>query len=313
MMEWRVLEKVASGGMADIYRAEQRCLGAACRMVGLKVIRPEVAARPGYAELFQREAILAAGLAHDHLQQVLGLVSWDGKPTIVLEWVDGINAEELSVRLDRDNRYMPPGLALYVVACLARGLHHAHTRRSGDGTPAGLLHRDVSPVNVLLGWDGRVKLADFGIATCAHQAAAARPTEIMGKSPYLSPEQARDEPLDARSDVFSLGLVLFELLTGDQLFPAQNLDEALDLHARWALPSPRDWNPAISPEIEGLLFAMVAKDPGGRPESALEVVERARTLLGRADEPSDGLRLERWLAEQFSADERLAPHTAVMR
>jgi serine/threonine protein kinase len=308
MVEWRVLEKVATGGMADIYRAEQACQAGFRRVVGLKVMREDKASRPGYREMFLREARLAGGLCHDHLQQVLGLVSWGDKPAIVLEWVDGINAEELNTRLDQHDRYMPPGLALYVITCLARGLDAAHRRRDRHGQAAGLLHRDISPVNVLIGWDGRVKLADFGIATCVTDGDHVGPEEVLGKSPYLSPEQARDEPLDPRSDIFSLGLVFFELLTGEQLFPAQNLAEVLDLHRRWDLRSPRAWNPAIAPDIDALFAVMTARDPDARPASAREVVDAGRAILGRAGDPIDAVRLQRWLAEQFTPLERQAPH-----
>lgn len=308
LVEWRVLEKVATGGMADIFRAEQICQAGFRRVVGLKVMRDDMSSRPGYRELFLREARLAGGLCCDHLQQVLGLVSWDGKPAIVLEWVDGINAEELNVRLDHHDRYMPPALALYVIACLARGLGQAHRRRDARGQAAGVLHRDISPVNVLIGWDGRVKLADFGIATCVTDAERVGPDDVMGKSPYLSPEQARDEPLDIRSDIFSLGLVFFELLTGEQLFPAQNLAEVLDLHRRWDVRSPRAWNPIIAPEIDALVSAMIARDPDARPASAGAVVDAARAILGRSGEPVDAVRLERWLSEQFTEHERCSPH-----
>ncbi len=308
---WRVLRQVAEGGMSEIHLAEQSVVGGAARIVGLKRLKRHLCEQPLYRELFASEARLVAQLPHDHIQQVFGLVEWDGAPTLVTEWVDGINLEELNTRLDAMNAYLPPNLALLVVARVAAALAWAHGRRGAHGEMLEVVHCDISPVNILLGWHGAIKLADFGIARAHGRAASRLPADILGKSPYLAPEQAVGGPIDTRTDVFALGLVLFELLTGQQVFPAQNVDETRDLHARWELVSPREWNPSISNDVEAILMRMLARDPAERFADCAQVAAAIEQLLNRFARGPDATRLALYLSGIFPEIDRSAPHGVV--
>lgn len=299
MNAWRVLRKVADGGMSAVHVAEQLGFGGFTRVVGVKRMRPELLERPQYRELFLSEARLVAELAHENIQQVHGLVEWDGVPVIITEWIDGLNLEQLNARLDDLNAYLPPNLALHIVARVASALAWAWTKSDGQGRALKLVHCDLSPVNILVGWRGVVKLVDFGIARASCRSAESLPNEILGKSPYLSPEQASGEDLDARSDIFTLGLVLFELLTGEQAFPAQNIDETKSLHGQWDVRSPREWNPAISLEVERILERMMAREPSERFASMSLVVEAIDGLLYRHGPGPDAERLAAYLRGIF--------------
>ncbi len=293
---WRILAKVGDGGMAEVYLAEQRGLGQFIRHVGVKTIRRELASRPGYRALFMAEATRLAGLRHPNIQHALELVTWDDRPALIFEWIHGLTLESINARLDERNDYVPPNLALHIVSRVAHALAHIAHHLGPDGRDGSLVHCDVSPVNILVGWDGTVKLTDFGIARDSHdvphQDAVTGP---LGKAPYLSPEQAAGLPLDPRSDIFSLGLVLFELLTGVQAFPARHLEETLALHARWELPSPRQWNPAIAPAIEDVMRGMIARRPEDRFPSAEAVVIAIQDLVGRHGVGPCGDALARYL------------------
>jgi serine/threonine protein kinase len=297
---WRVLARVGDGGMAEVFLAEQLGLGRFVRHVGVKTIRRELAARSGYRALFMEEATRLAGLRHENIQLALELVTWDDRPALIFEWVHGLTLEDLNARLDERDDYLPPNLALHIVSRVARALAHIAHHPLPDGRDGSLVHCDVSPVNILVGWDGVVKLTDFGIAREGHRDGADRNVAgLLGKAPYLSPEQAAGLPLDPRSDIFSLGLVLFELLTGAQAFPARDLDETLALHARWDVPSPCNWNPAIPPAVEDILRGMIARRPEDRFPSAAAVVSAIQDHVGRHGVGPSGDALARYLDVVF--------------
>jgi len=276
---YRIIKRVAEGGMGEVFLADQGGVSGFTKTVGIKTIKRELLDRYYFRDMFIDEAKLVATLVHENIQQVYQLVDWDGSLAIIMEWVHGVTLEDLNTRLDERNDYLPPNLAVFIVSRVARALAYAHEKRGPDGRPLFLVHRDVSPVNIFVSWGGVVKLADFGIAKARSTRRAHRDDEILGKAPYLSPEQAKGLQIDARSDVYTLGLVLFELLTGEQVFPVETIDDAIALHDKGELPSPRDWNPAISPEIERIMRVMLERDPTRRYQRARDIVRELELLL----------------------------------
>lgn len=269
---YRIIQEVAEGGMGRVYLAEQLGISGFTKTVGIKTIRRELVDSGLFRDLFIAEAKLVADLVHENIQQVYHLIDMAGTYAIVMEWVHGVTFEDINSRLDERNEYLPADLAVFLVSRVARALSYAHHKRGNDGRPLTLVHRDVSPVNIFAGWQGVVKLADFGIAKALTHAHLDDGKETVGKTPYMSPEQARGEVTDARSDIFSLGLVLFEMLTGEQLYPVESVDDVIQLHETKAIPSPRSWNPQIPAEIEPIMLRMLERDSEKRYQSARDVV-----------------------------------------
>lgn len=276
---YRLIHEVAQGGMGKVFLAEQLGVSGFNKTVGIKTIRRDLVDNGVFRDLFIGEAKLVADLIHENIQQVFQLIDMAGSYAIVMEWVHGITLEDINARLDERNEYLPPALAVFLVSRVARALYYAHTKRDLSGRPLNIVHRDVSPVNIFASWHGVVKLADFGIAKAMSTEQPDERKQIMGKVPYMSPEQARGEVTDGRSDVFSLGLVLFEMLTGEQLYPVETVDEVTELHDRKKIPSPRMWNPAIEKDIEPIMLRMIDQDPQRRYQCASEVVRDLEVFM----------------------------------
>ncbi len=311
---FRIIKKVAEGGMGQVFLADQLGVSGFSKKVGIKTIKRELLERYYYRDMFIDEAKLVATLIHENIQQVYNLVDWAGSLAIIMEWVHGVTLEDLNTRLDEKNDYLPPALAVFIVSRVARALAYAHEKHGHDGRPLLLVHRDVSPVNIFVSWGGVVKLADFGIAKARSARRAHRDNEILGKAPYLSPEQARGGAIDNRSDIFTLGLVLFELLTGEQVYPVENIDDAVVLHDKNEIPSPREWNPAISPEIERIMRIMLQRDPAQRYQRAREIVRELEILLYQNGYGPTNERLAEYLESLFPEVDkhRLLPEEMIL-
>ena len=296
---YRLVAPLASGGMAEIWRAEADGPAGVRTEVALKLVRGATGASPEFARMLVEEARLVARLHHANLVQVLELVEVDGRFGLVMELVRGRDlgrvverCRELGIR---------PGLARAVLIGVevAKALAYAH-RLVVDGRPAGLVHRDVSPHNILVSYEGEVKLADFGIARVASRLELTDPGTVKGKLAYMAPEQARGEPVDARADVFALGVVLWELCAGRRLFARET--EAATLAAVLdAAPvgPPSAWNEAVPPALDAVILAALARDPARRTASAeaLRAALAAQWLeLARDQEEQDlrGLMQRLW-------------------
>ncbi|HVK75252.1 MAG TPA: serine/threonine-protein kinase [Kofleriaceae bacterium] len=256
-------KRLARGGMAEVFLARQRGPEGFDRRVAVKRILPHLADSTDFVGMFLDEARLAARLTHPNIVHIYELGSVDGSFFIAMEYVDGVTAAQL-IRHAADEA-LPPALVARIGADAAGALAYAHRLEDGDGRPVQLVHRDVSPANVMVSFDGVVKLVDFGIAKAANKAEETRPGIVKGKYAYMSPEQTTGKPLDGRSDVFSLGVVLWELLAGrtivergdvveamkvirDGRFPrieqvAPEVPEALAIAVGWALEVKRDDRP----------------------------------------------------------------------
>src|SRR5690242_14790285 len=238
---YELLRPLARGGMGEVYLARRRAAGVEKWLV-VKRMRPERAGDARFLDLFMREARLSMSLAHQNIVPVFDFGRIDDQVFLAMERVEG---KDLGSSLARagTGRALPPLLAAFVAAECCQALDYAHRRRGPDGAPLGIVHRDVTPRNVLLSWSGEVKLTDFGIAALAGEES----TRVVGTPAYMAPEQARGEPLDPRADVYAIGLVLREALTG--LRPRAGADrEALVAAARTGTLDP--WlDPPATPLI----------------------------------------------------------------
>jgi len=274
---YRLGALIARGGMAEVYRAEQRLGGGVTKKVVIKKIRPSVAQDPDFVAMFDEEAAIAAGLSHGNIAQVFDFGEIEGERFLAIELVDGPSAAELADRAQLEGLRMPPEYACFVVMEVCKALHYAHTRTDAQGKPLHIVHRDVSPQNVLISYEGQVKLVDFGVAKAYgvdDRPGRARTATgvVKGKYSYFSPEQARARPLDAQADVYAAGVVLYELLCGRLPFEGE-MYEMLGKLMAGEFPAPSSLNPDIDARLEAVILRAMAFDKRERYPSALALQE----------------------------------------
>ena len=274
---YELLDRIGVGGMAEIFRGKAVAAGGFEKPVAIKRILPHLSQDKRFVELLIAEAKVLSLLKHRNIVQIFDVgLGDDGQYFLVMEYVDGKDLGAVQRGLEARRRRMPFDLALHIVAEICEALEHAHTARAPDGKSMSLVHRDVSPSNVLMSRAGEVKLTDFGIAKRAEQEAT-RHGAVRGKFAYISPEQARNEHLEPRSDVFSVGILLWELVTGRRLFSGLGDLEALRAVREVQVPSPREMDSRLTPEIDALIMSALARDPRGRP-TAGQLGAKLRTL-----------------------------------
>src|SRR3954469_25138961 len=240
--------------MAEIFRGKAVAAGGFEKPVAIKRILPHLSADARFVELLIAEAKVLSLLKHRNIVQIFDVgLGDDGKYFLVMEYVDGKDLRAVQTGIEVRRRRMPFDLALHIGAEICEALEHAHAARAPDGKPMGLVHRDISPSNVLLSRAGEVKLTDFGIAKRAEQEQT-RGGAVKGKFAYISPEQARNEHLDPRSDVFSVGILLWELIANRRLFSGLPDIEALRAVREGNVPRLGEIDPRLSSEIDALIM-----------------------------------------------------------
>jgi serine/threonine protein kinase len=310
-VRYRVLDKIAHGGMAEIFLALQTGAEGFQKTVVLKRILPALAADPSFVGMLVDEAHIASTLNHSNLVQVLDLGKADNQYFLVLEFVDGWSLEQVRRRAVKARLKFPLPLALYIVSSLCRGLAYVHTRKQ-DGKALGIVHRDVNPQNVLLSREGEVKLADFGIAKAIGKREKSATGVIKGKFAYMSPEQSIGSELDARSDLFSVGTLLYILTTGKKPFEgATDLDVLMQVRkARYDKPSElvKDFNP----DVERFIARALRSDLSRRWQTAEQMADRLDAILVKLAMPSGAAVLKRWLETLEGKDGVRPPAEAAM-
>jgi serine/threonine-protein kinase len=262
---YRIDELLARGGMGEVYLGRIEGAHGFARPVVIKVIRTELLANERVALMFVDEARIAAGLHHRNIVQILDFDLFDGGAYLVTEHIDGCDLRTLLHHLRAAPRYE---LAVTILAELATGLDAAHETRDAEGAPLGLVHRDVSPSNVLLGVHGEIKVTDFGVAKARSRTYHTVSGSIKGKAPYMAPEQILGEPLDRRADVFSLGVLLFELTTRTRLYSAHANPIAMQHILDGAVPDPVERRPGYPPELTAIVRRALARQPDERYPTA---------------------------------------------
>lgn len=258
-----IVAYVKEGGMASLFLARRHGAAGFQKPVAIKVVHPHLAEKGPFIQMFVDEARLAARIDHPNVVRTDALLEHAGTYVMVMEYVDGVSLFQLLKRLAKRGRRLSPALAVHIAAQIAEGLHAAHELRDGRGDPMHVVHRDVSPQNVLLSWGGHVKVIDFGIAKSRSRLQETRVGVIRGKLAYMSPEQARGKRLDRRTDVYALAIVLWEMLACRRLFRGSDV-ELLNMVRDPVIPSPRDYEVDLEPALEDALFRALAPDPEDR-------------------------------------------------
>jgi serine/threonine-protein kinase len=313
--KYLLLERLAQGGMAEVFRAVYRGSAGFEKTVALKRILPVFHGSAEFTTMFIDEARLAASLTHMNIVQVFEFGEVDGSFYLTMELVEGADLGRLYEAARALKRAVPRPIAALVAAEAARGLAYAHDKRTPSGEPLGIVHRDVSPQNILVSYAGEVKVADFGIAKAIGKLHKTASGAVMGKIRYMSPEQITGEPLDGRSDVFALGTVLHELLAGQTLFAGDNPGQVADQVklARVRPPSERAAEGVITPpELDRICLRALERDREARYARAAELARDLQTFVSAA---APGLTREdvgAWVAELAPRAAARAPRPATI-
>ncbi len=279
---FEVLEQLATGGRAEIYLARDRRRGS--ELVALKFLREEDMGRADRIRDFADEVKRSCQLEHPTIVRVFDGEVTRGRPYLVMELVDGVTLWELCKRANRAKKTLPYGLAAYFAAMVADALAYAHGLKGRDGKSLNLVHRDVSTVNVMVTFDGAVKLLDFGIARSRIRSELTKPGIIKGKLDYLSPEQCQSGTLDAKTDIYALGVVLFELVTGTRPFKDDVIANLFDKVCAGERELVRSIRPDVPPRLEGIIDKAMEVDPSRRYSSAKAMHDALRAFMERLPE-----------------------------
>lgn len=295
-----LLERLAVGGMAEVYLATSRD-GPAGALFAVKRILPTLAEDPEFVGMFLDEARISAHLDHPAIAPIHELGRVDDRYFIAFEYVPGQDLRALEKRLRRAGERMPVAVAVYVAHRLADALDWAHRARDAAGRELNVVHCDVSPANVLLGWDGMVRLIDFGIAQAAFRSHRERRL-LRGKLGYMTPEGVRGEPVDRRADVFALGTVLWEMLAGEKLFTGPSELALLERVRTADVAPPSSRNPSVLPGLDAVVLKALAREPEERFAWASQLRDALLPYLGQGLAVSDAAGLRRLLARHFRAE-----------
>ncbi|HEY5926308.1 MAG TPA: protein kinase [Kofleriaceae bacterium] len=296
-----MLTHLATGGMAQIYLARQTGLGAFERHVVLKTILRERATDQRFVTMFLDEAKLAATLNHQNIAQVYEVDQADGAYFMAMEYVHGENARAILETTLRRGWTIPLELAVMIISGAAAGLHHAHERRGKNGLPLNIVHRDVSPANIMVGYDGSVKVLDFGIAKAEERATKTVGGTIKGKYGYMSPEQCKGKPIDRRSDIFALGICLYELTTLRRAYKGNDDFETMKRIVAGDCVLPSVVVPGYPRELEAIVLTAMANDVNARFQSSQEMIEALDAFAVRAKLTGSNTAMGRFMVQLFGS------------
>jgi TonB family protein len=304
--QYTLLERIAVGGMAEVWKARMKGVEGFQKTVAIKKILPHLTDSSDFVTMFIDEAKLAAQLNHNNIIHIYDLGKIGEDYFIAMEFVDGKDLRSILNTARAESRPLPLGLALLVGSRLASALDHAHRQKDFEGRPLGLVHRDVSPQNVLISFDGDIKLCDFGIVKAVTKTSKTQMGALKGKLQYMSPEQAWGRPVDARSDIFSLGSLIFEMLTGRRLFSGESEMSVLDAVREGRIQAPRDLDPRLPLEVNALVLKALARDPDDRFQSSGEMQREIDNILASLKPTPTHADLGSYLQQLFAAEAKAA-------
>ena len=306
---YRVLKRLASGGMAEVFVAESAGIEGFKKQVAIKRVLPALSRKEQFIAMFLDEARLSAHLSHSNVVSVFDIGVGDGTYFIVMEYVEGADLKNVMDHRKKIEQTVPVEEAVFIATKICQGLAYAHELTTGDGRPLNIVHRDITPANVLITKYGEIKIVDFGLAKASSQLAESDAGVIKGKFGYLAPETVMEIGVDHRVDVFAVGIILWEMLAGQRLFLGKNDYATVQAVARAEIPPLAEINPAVPQELDWILAQGLARDRDaryptardfgrdltrflyrfGRSVSEYEVAELVRATMGlEALTPVDG-------------------------
>ena len=288
--------------MAEVFRGKTAGVEGFERIVALKRILPNIAADPDFVEMFVEEAKLVVQLQHANIAQVYDLGKAEGTYYIAMEYISGTDLRSMWDRARARNRLLPIAMSCYIMQRVCEGLDAAHRKKDNAGSDISLVHRDVSPQNILISYEGEVKLIDFGIARAANRVSRTQAGVLKGKFGYMSPEQVRGVELDNRSDIFACGVVLYELLVGDRLFLGESDFSTLEKVRNVEMVPPTRLNKNLSPHLERIVMKALAKNREDRYRWANEMAEDLQRYLFATNQPFARTDMQRYMQQHFRSE-----------
>jgi len=300
--KYYLLERINVGGMAEVFKAKTFGVEGFERLLAVKRILPNIAEDEEFITMFIDEAKIAVQLQHANIAQIFDLGKVDDSFFIALEYVHGRDLRSIFDRMRNKAESLPISMACYVTMQVCEGLDYAHNKRDAQGRELFLVHRDISPQNVLIGYEGEVKLIDFGIAKAAGKASKTQAGILKGKFGYMSPEQVRGLPIDKRSDIFAVGIVLYELLTGERLFIGESDFSTLEKVRNVEIQPPSSYNKKIPQELERVVLKALARDPDDRYANAIDLHDDLQSFLYSVGEFFSRKDLAAWMKKTFAME-----------
>jgi len=297
--KYYLLKRINVGGMAEVFKAKVMGVEGFERIVALKRILPHIAEDEEFITMFIDEAKIAVQLQHANIAQIFDLGKVDDAYFIALEYVHGRDLRAIFDEVHKRRHLMPMPQVCFVIMQVCEGLDYAHNKRDAQGRALNLVHRDVSPQNVLIGFEGEVKLIDFGIAKAAGKASKTQAGILKGKFGYMSPEQVRGLAIDRRSDIFALGIILYEMLTGERLFVGESDFSTLEKVRNVEIVPPSSFNAQIPEQLERIVLKALAKDVEDRYQNALDLHDDLQAFLYSVGKFSSRKDLSAWMKRTF--------------
>ena len=314
---YQLLFMLGQGGMGEVHLAKLSGAAGFEKLCIVKTILPQMQGDPQFVDRFHHEARVLLHLTHSNIAQVYDMGEVDGTLYMAIEYVPGVDLARVQSRAARARAAIPVPIALYLGQRIAEALGYAHRKTGPDGAPLGIVHRDVSPQNIMVSYEGEVKVIDFGLAKSAARSKHTLPSTVMGKLGYMSPEQAMAQPLDHRSDIYSAGIVLWELIAGRPLFEGGTMAEMVVKMANPTIPSLRSANPDVSAGLDQVVMRALAADPAARFSRAddfgralNELAVREGLTIGSEDV---GNYVRAMCPEEFAAERALQSKLSIMR
>jgi eukaryotic-like serine/threonine-protein kinase len=305
---YELLRRLAAGRMAELFVARQRSVSGFEKQLVIKRILANRARDPDFVRMFLDEARVAATLDHPNIVQIYDVGHVEDEYFIAMEHIPGKNLVEiLRAGYRQGQAALPLAQAIGIASSVCSGLHFAHDKRDFEGRPLGIVHRDVTPQNIMVTFDGGVKLVDFGIAKAASREVETMSGTLKGKMGYMSPEQCRGMPVDRRSDIFALGVVLYELTTGKRLYREKSEFETLKKIVDGPVPSPREADPTLPEELDAIVVRCLQKEPDARFADARALHEALETLAQWRALATGTMALAQWMERLFPDEQVQLP------
>ncbi len=300
--KYLLLERVNVGGMAEVFLAKAFGVEGFERLLAIKRILPTMVEDEEFITMFLDEARISVQLNHAHVVQIHELGKHDDSFYIAMEYVSGRDLRHLMEKFRKKKELMPTAMAVFIASKMCEGLDYAHRKKDARGMDLNIVHRDVSPQNILLSYEGEVKIIDFGIAKAANRAQKTQAGILKGKFGYMSPEQVRGLPIDRRSDIFAVGVILYEMLTGEKLFVGESDFSTLEKVRNADVLPPRQYNSNIPVGLEKVVMKSLARDVEDRYQWASDMAEDLMRFLLSGDTIFSGKTLSNFLKENFAED-----------
>ncbi|MEM9192837.1 MAG: serine/threonine-protein kinase [Myxococcota bacterium] len=304
---YQILGRIALGGMAEIFLAREQGEAGTSRSLVIKRVLSHVADDERFQKMFLDEARLAMKLSHPGICHMYEFGQLEGSYFIAMEWVNGVPLGKLIKRAKRHTGGVPPFIAARIIAQTAEALEYAHTAVDDDGTPLGIVHRDVSPQNIMVSFNGSVKLLDFGIAKADSHDTKTSAGQVKGKFAYMSPQQCVGDPIDGRADVFALGVCLYEALTAKNLYRRKTEYETMRAIIEGPVPSPRSVHAHVPAELDGICQRALAKDPADRFQTAGEMQQALEEWLAQRQQVVNAAALAEYTGTLFREERERGP------